>query len=200
MREDKRILRVSWTIDQEWSEPYLDRIEFHLSWEHNDLIWCSKERRLSNITPRFLTLSSICLTVSALPYRKKHRQSSYSKTSQSVCWNLMLKKECIEFYLNSFSNNFTISFFHSFWACLCIYYTMLIEKKKNQPWLSMLTLLLYKGCSCPLGLVNPVRYVCVTFPLQKYRVGRHLTNLSFCSLITKLRDSISKIIKLRWIG
>ena len=29
-------------------------------------MWCSKERRLSNITPRFLTLSSICRTVSSI--------------------------------------------------------------------------------------------------------------------------------------
>ena len=64
--------------------------------EHNDLIWCSKERRLSNITPRFLTLSSICFTVPFI-----------------VNWNVSVRlltfgvaKECIGFYLNSFSIDF----------------------------------------------------------------------------------------------
>ena len=40
-----------------------------------------------------------------LPYALPYRQLLF-ETSQSVCWNLVLQKECIEFYLNSFSNHF----------------------------------------------------------------------------------------------
>ena len=40
-------------------ERYLDRIEFHLP----GLMCCSKERIVSNITPRFLTFSFVCLLI-----------------------------------------------------------------------------------------------------------------------------------------
>ena len=67
MREDISFIR---SILDFWSRVFStifrqDRVPFNRG-EHNDLMWCSKERRLSNITPRFLTLSSIYLTVSSI--------------------------------------------------------------------------------------------------------------------------------------
>ena len=92
----RAFIRSILIFDQECSSPYLDTIEFHLT--GSSMIWCDAQKKddclISN--HRFWLQRSY-----ALPHHPL-----WFETTQSVCWNLMLQKECIDFYLNSFSNYF----------------------------------------------------------------------------------------------
>ena len=91
-----------------WSRVFLtlfryDRVPFNR--EHNDLMWYSKERRLSNITPRFLTY------IFHMPYRIVN---CYLKRISPFFEIWSCKKNALSFIWIHFQTIFTVPFFHCF--------------------------------------------------------------------------------------
>ena len=91
-------LLISLTFDQECSSPYLDRIQFHLT--GSTMIWCDARKkddcRIS--LPGFGLYLPCVLYCTIDCYLKR-----LNPFVELWCCKI---KECIEFYLNSFSDHF----------------------------------------------------------------------------------------------
>ena len=91
------------------------------------MIWCDAQKK----GDCRISLSGFWLY---LPHALLYRQLLF-ETSLSFCWNLVLQKECIKFYLNSFSSHFHCNilslFFYSAYIFNC---SRLLGVPLNKSW------------------------------------------------------------------